>query len=170
MQVIGGDAGEQLLERRLAGDRLDDDHPVVHFNRELVPRLQVRRLEHRFGESNRRAGSPFRQARLYSLHIYQYIFCQYIADPYRRRAAALAISALPPDQLRDMERTAKKENRTMSELVRELYRRYVADQARQEFGRTLKILRAEAASTSAGRLIDREIGAARRARKRKTAR
>lgn len=61
----------------------------------------------------------------------------------------------------------------MSELVRELYRRYVADEARQEFGRTLEILRAEAARTPAGRLtareIDREIGAARRARKQKPA-
>jgi hypothetical protein len=83
-------------------------------------------------------------------------------------------ASLPPNQLKDMERTAKKENRTMSELVRELYRRYVADEARREFGRTLEVLRTEAAKTPAGKLtapqIDGEIAAARRARKQKPAR
>ena len=73
-----------------------------------------------------------------------------------------------------MERTAKKENRTMSELVRELYRRYVADEPRREFGRALEILRAEAVKTPASKLtasqIDGEIAAARRARKTKAAR
>jgi hypothetical protein len=73
-----------------------------------------------------------------------------------------------------MERTAKKENRTMSELVRELYRRYVSDEARREFGRALEALRGEAANTPASRLtmrqIDAQIAAARRARKRKPAR
>jgi hypothetical protein len=68
-----------------------------------------------------------------------------------------------------MERTAKKENRTMSEFVRELYRYYVSDQSRREFGRALEALRAQAAKTPAARLtmrqIDTEIAAARRARK-----
>ena len=77
---------------------------------------------------------------------------------------------LPPNQLRDMARTARKENRTMSELVRELYRRYVSDEARREFGRALEQLRTEAAKAPAGKLtmrrIDAEIAAARRARKR----
>jgi len=50
-----------------------------------------------------------------------------------------------------MERTAKKENRTMSELIRELYRRYVSDEARREFGRALENLRTEAARTPAGK-------------------
>src|SRR5919109_4044227 len=40
-----------------------------------------------------------------------------------RTTKNLTIS-LPPEQLREMERTAKKENRTMSELVRESWRRY----------------------------------------------
>lgn len=40
-----------------------------------------------------------------------------------RTTKNLTIS-LPPAQLRDMERTAKRENRTMSELLRESYRRY----------------------------------------------
>jgi Arc/MetJ-type ribon-helix-helix transcriptional regulator len=82
--------------------------------------------------------------------------------------------ALPPNQLRDMERTAKKENRTMSELVRELYRRYVSDEGRRAFGRALETLRAEAATTRASKLtmrqLDAEIAAARRGRKRKTER
>ena len=42
-----------------------------------------------------------------------------------------------------MERTAKKENRPMSELIRELYRRYVSDEARLEFSRALDRLRTE---------------------------
>ena len=79
--------------------------------------------------------------------------------------------SLPPSQLKDMERTARKENRTMSELVRELYRRYVSDEARREFGCALEELRAEAAKAPAGKLtmrrIDAEIAAARRARKQK---
>jgi len=70
-----------------------------------------------------------------------------------------------------MERTAKKENCTMSGLIRELYRRYVAGEARNEFGRALDVLRAEAANSPAGKLsmrqIDREIEAARRAKRSK---
>lgn len=90
-----------------------------------------------------------------------------------RTTKTLSVS-LPPNQLRDMERTARKENRTMSELIRELYRRYKSDEARQAFGRALEALRAEAARTPASRLtmrqIDAEIAAARRDRKRKLAR
>ena len=81
---------------------------------------------------------------------------------------------MPPGQLRDMARTAKKENRTMSELIRELYRRYVSDEARREFGRALENLRTEAARTPAGKLtmrqIDAEIAASRRDRRRRAAR
>ncbi|HLG96057.1 MAG TPA: hypothetical protein VKX49_07075 [Bryobacteraceae bacterium] len=69
-----------------------------------------------------------------------------------------------------MERTAKKENRTMSELIRELYQRYVSDEARREFGRALEALRAQAARTPAAKLtmrrMDAEIAAARRGRPR----
>jgi len=67
-----------------------------------------------------------------------------------------------------MERTARNENRTMSELVCQLYRRYVSDEARRELGRVLKDIRANAASTPAGKMtmrrIDEEIAAARRTR------
>ena len=87
-----------------------------------------------------------------------------------RTTKTLSVS-LPPNQLKDMERTAKKENRTMSELIRELYRRYKSDEARQEFGRAVEALRAEATNTPAGKLtmrqIDAEIAAARRDRSRK---
>jgi len=87
-----------------------------------------------------------------------------------RNTKTLSVS-LPPKQLKAMERTAKKENRTMSELIRELYRRYVSDEARREFGRALEALRAQAAKTPAAKLsmrqMDAEITAARRGRKRK---
>jgi uncharacterized protein YigA (DUF484 family) len=45
-----------------------------------------------------------------------------------RTTKSLTIS-LPPEQLREMEKTAKKENRTMSELMREAFRRYQTEQA-----------------------------------------
>ena len=90
-----------------------------------------------------------------------------------RTTKTLSVS-LPPNQLKEMERTAKKENRTMSELIRELYRRYVSDEARREFGRALENLRAEAARTPAGKLtmrqIDAEIAASRKDRRRRAAR
>jgi Arc/MetJ-type ribon-helix-helix transcriptional regulator len=90
-----------------------------------------------------------------------------------RTTKTLSVS-LPPNQLKEMERTAKKENRTMSELIRELYRRYVSDEARREFGRALENLRTEAARTPAGKLtmrqIDAEIAASRRERRRRAAR
>jgi Arc/MetJ-type ribon-helix-helix transcriptional regulator len=89
-----------------------------------------------------------------------------------RTTKTLSVS-LPPNQLKEMERTAKRENRTMSELIRELYRRYVSDEARREFGRALGNLRTEAVKTPAGKLtmrqIDAEIAATRRARRRRTA-
>jgi len=77
---------------------------------------------------------------------------------------------MPPTEWKAMAGTAKKENRTMSALVRELYRRYMAGSARQEFGRAVETLRAEAAKTPAGKLsmrqIDAEIAADRRDRRR----
>lgn len=83
----------------------------------------------------------------------------------------LSIS-VPSAQLRAMERTAKRENRTMSELVSELYRRYVADEPRREFGRVVAALRRDAAGTPAGKLtmrqIDAEIAAVRRERRRRS--
>lgn len=62
----------------------------------------------------------------------------------------------------------------MSDLVGELYRRYVSDEARRQFARAVGALRTEAAETPAAKLtmrqIDAEIAAARRERKRKPSR
>ena len=90
-----------------------------------------------------------------------------------RTTKTISVS-MPPNQLRDMERMAKKENRTMSALIRELYQRYISDEARRSFGRALEALREETASTRASKLImrqiDAEIAVACRSRKRKPAR
>ena len=86
-----------------------------------------------------------------------------------RTTKTLSVS-LPQSQLKQMVRTAKRENRTMSELVREAYRRYVAASDRRELGVAVEALRAEASAAPAGKLsmrqIDAEITAARRARRR----
>ena len=80
--------------------------------------------------------------------------------------------SLPPAQLREMERTAKKENRTMSELVRETFRRYQRDEedrrmatdplrARRllELRETVEELRKETVKTGLSKLTDRQINA-----------
>ncbi len=46
-----------------------------------------------------------------------------------RTSKTLSVS-LPPEQLKEMEKVAKQENRTMSELIREAWRRY-------QFGREM---------------------------------
>jgi metal-responsive CopG/Arc/MetJ family transcriptional regulator len=88
-----------------------------------------------------------------------------------RTTKTLSVS-LPLTQLKAIERTAKRENRTMSELIRELYRRCVSDEARIEFGRALETLRAQATNTPASKLtmrqMDAEIAAGRRARRQKS--
>jgi hypothetical protein len=48
-----------------------------------------------------------------------------------RTTRSLTIS-VPPQQLREMERVAKKENRTMSELMRESFRRYQIEQQERQ--------------------------------------
>ena len=84
--------------------------------------------------------------------------------------------SLPPAQLREMERIAKKENRTMSELVRESFRRYQQPQLvfdLREYIRQIaptppafEAIRAEAKSKGTDKLtmaqIDREVAAVRR--------
>jgi Arc/MetJ-type ribon-helix-helix transcriptional regulator len=80
--------------------------------------------------------------------------------------------SLPPEQLREMEKTAKRENRTMSELVRETFRNYqqqelnrrlAADTQRArrllELEQAVDELRREAAQTRVRRLTDRQINA-----------
>jgi hypothetical protein len=80
---------------------------------------------------------------------------------------------MPPAQLKQAERLAKRENRTMSELMREALRRYVADTARdrqlERLKNAVEELRSQAKATPAGRLtmrqIDAEIKAARQERR-----
>jgi CopG family transcriptional regulator / antitoxin EndoAI len=48
-----------------------------------------------------------------------------------RTTKTISIS-LPPAQLKEMEKLAKKQNRTMSELVREAFRRYQYQQQLEE--------------------------------------
>ncbi len=102
-----------------------------------------------------------------------------------RTTKSLTIS-LPPAQLRDMERTAKRENRTLSELLRETFRRYkreeedrllTADPVRKQrllaLEKAVVELRKEATrNAGAGKLttrqINAEIEAYRREKKNKT--
>ena len=80
--------------------------------------------------------------------------------------------SLPPAQLREMEETAKKENRTMSELVRETFRRYQRDEedrrmatdplrARRllELKEAVAEVRKGAVKTGLSKLTDRQINA-----------
>jgi hypothetical protein len=86
-----------------------------------------------------------------------------------RTSKSLTIS-LPPQQLREMERTAKRENRTLSELLREAWRRYqreeedrrlAVDPARQrrllELKKVVGELRQEAAETGVDKMTTRDI-------------
>ena len=92
--------------------------------------------------------------------------------------------SLPPAMLRDMERTARRENRTLSELVRENFRRsQVEEQQRRlladplrgrrlaEFQQVLDQLRSEARAKGMDKIserqIDAEVQTVRRARARK---
>ena len=80
--------------------------------------------------------------------------------------------SLPPAQLREMKKTAKKENRTMSELVRETFRRYQRDEEDRrmatdplramrllELKEKVEELRKETVKTGLSKLTDRQINA-----------
>jgi Arc/MetJ-type ribon-helix-helix transcriptional regulator len=90
-----------------------------------------------------------------------------------RTTRTISIS-LPPAQLRAVERIARKENRTMSELVREALRQYerMLLPPPTNLGEAIRLLREDARKKGADRLttreIDREIAAVRRSRRRKT--
>lgn len=86
-----------------------------------------------------------------------------------RTTKSLTIS-LPPAQLQEMERTARRENRTMSELMREAFRRYQLQQAQdqlltdplrlsrlQALRQTVAELREEAVVSGASKLSMREL-------------
>ena|SRR5579863_9448870 len=87
-----------------------------------------------------------------------------------RTTKTISVS-LPPDQLKDMEKTAKRENRTLSELVRELFRQYQARQktpANFELLAAIRAVQADAVQADLNKMtmreINAEIGAARRER------
>lgn len=83
---------------------------------------------------------------------------------------------MPPAQLKEAERLAKKENRTMSELFREAFRRYQEEEGvrrvqLEKLGALLEASRAEAEQNGTAALtpeeIDAEIKAYRRERRQK---
>jgi Arc/MetJ-type ribon-helix-helix transcriptional regulator len=87
-----------------------------------------------------------------------------------RTSKSISIS-LPPAQLREALRLAKRENRTMSELIREALRRYQQPQTPaatpvSEWATALARLRADAEAKGTTRLsnraINREIAAVRK--------
>jgi len=91
-----------------------------------------------------------------------------------RTTKSVSIS-LAPEQLKSAERLAKKQNRTMSELFREGLRRLEQEEKRGINAELLAALRAvqdDARRTGLNKMsmreIDREIAAARRARRAKT--
>jgi Arc/MetJ-type ribon-helix-helix transcriptional regulator len=78
-----------------------------------------------------------------------------------RTTRTISIS-LPPKQLKAAERLAKKENRTMSELVREALRRYeqkTATGVNTELLDALLAVQQDARRTGLDKLAMREIGA-----------
>lgn len=69
---------------------------------------------------------------------------------------------MPPTQLRQVERLARKENRTLSELVREALRRYQQKQespVNAELIAALRAVQADARLAGLDRLPERAIGA-----------
>jgi Arc/MetJ-type ribon-helix-helix transcriptional regulator len=96
-----------------------------------------------------------------------------------RTTAPLSVT-LPPDMLKRAQKLASKENRTMSELIREALRRYeqivdpneIRRQALMEFRRVLAELRKDALGAGTAKLssreLDREIAAGGKARRRRS--
>src|SRR5882724_6141557 len=84
-----------------------------------------------------------------------------IAKVVDMRTTKVYSITMPPDMAKQAERLAKKENRTMSELMREAFRRYVSDSTRQKDLDELKLavtaLREEARQTEAGKLTKRQL-------------
>jgi metal-responsive CopG/Arc/MetJ family transcriptional regulator len=76
-----------------------------------------------------------------------------------RTTKTISVS-LPPNQLKEMERAAKRENRTMSELVREAFRRYVQPPAQPAtLAEALQLVREDARQKGTNRLTQKEINA-----------
>lgn len=75
--------------------------------------------------------------------------------------------SLPAGQLREMARVAKKENRTLSELLREAFRHYVEAQASpSNLADALDLVREDAHEKGLHRLTQKEINAEIRAYRR----
>jgi hypothetical protein len=66
---------------------------------------------------------------------------------------------VPSAELKAMERVAKRENRTVSELLGEAFRRYVATPQAATLGDALRLVRDDARNKSAKRVTQREINA-----------
>jgi len=79
-----------------------------------------------------------------------------------RTTQTLSIS-ISPAQLRQAERLARKEHRTMSELVREALRRYQEQKSGEDVGNTLlaalRALQQDARSKGTSRLTRRQVTA-----------
>jgi Arc/MetJ-type ribon-helix-helix transcriptional regulator len=78
-----------------------------------------------------------------------------------RTSKTLSVS-LPPTQLRRVERLAKRENRTLSELVREALRHYEQKQAapiNYDLIAALRAVQGSAAKAGLGKLTERQIDA-----------
>jgi Arc/MetJ-type ribon-helix-helix transcriptional regulator len=91
-----------------------------------------------------------------------------------RTSRTLSVS-MPPSQLRQAERLARKENRTLSELVREALRQYQQKQespVNTELIAALKAVQQDAMRIGLDKLpqraIDAEVAAYRREQRRKT--
>jgi len=74
-----------------------------------------------------------------------------------RTTKTLSIS-MPPRQFQEMEKLARKENRTLSELVREALRRYQQRRRLEEAGLTLAAASPLAAALAAVREEARAVG------------
>ena len=76
-----------------------------------------------------------------------------------RTTKTISVS-LPPGQLKEMVRIARKENRTMSDLLREAFRRYVQPQAQPStVAEALRLVREDARQKGTNRLTQKEINA-----------
>lgn len=82
-------------------------------------------------------------------------------DTHMRTSRTLSVS-MPPTQLRQVERLAKKENRTLSELVREALRRYQQKQespVNTELIAALRAVQEDARQAGLDKLPQRAINA-----------
>ena len=76
-----------------------------------------------------------------------------------RTSKTISIS-LPPNQLKQIERVAKRENRTMSELMREAFRRYVQPHSQPAtLAEALELLREDSRQKGTNRIRQQQIDA-----------